>query len=72
MLGALDECDLRVREEAHQVLQEVGLDDVVGVDDADDLDLLGQPARGFVERPGLEPRPVLEMHELEALAQLGA
>ena len=45
---------------------------VVGIHDAEDLDLRGEPRCGFVERSGLEARPVLEMHEGEARPELRA
>ena len=70
VLRGLDEGDFGIRKVSDHRAKPVRLDYVVGVDDADDLDVFGQPARGFIERAGLEPRPVLEMHESESRAEL--
>ncbi|HVD02274.1 MAG TPA: hypothetical protein VNG93_14225 [Candidatus Dormibacteraeota bacterium] len=71
-LGALHEGDVPVGEVADEVLQEAGLDDVVGVHDGDHLVLGRWPPGGLVEGAGLEAGPIGQVHELEARAQLHA
>ena len=61
VLWGLNEGDLRILEMPDHGAQESGLDQVVRVDDAQDLDLVRQPAGGFVERACLVAGPGIEM-----------
>ncbi len=70
VLRGLDERHARVVEVADGLLQPARVHAVVGVDDAEDLHLLGEVLGGLVEGAGLEARPVLEVHEGEARAEL--
>src|SRR5712692_4467333 len=53
-------------------MEEVRLDDVIRVHDADDLDVRVEAARGLVERAGLEPGPAREVDEPELLSKPAA
>src|SRR5262249_59401747 len=69
VLWRLNERNLRVSEMADCVAQPVGLDHVVGVDNADPLDLAWQPPGRLVQRTRLEPGPPLEVYEVKAGAE---
>ena len=53
VLRRLHEADARIGEGRHEILQPVGVHDIVGVDDADDLGVGGgaRPWRGAARRP---------------------
>ena len=70
VLRGLNERDLGIGEVADHRAEPVRLDHVIGVDDADDLDVCRQARGCFVQRAGFESGPVLEVHELESWTQL--
>ena len=70
VLRGLHESDVRVGEVAHHRAKPVGLDHVVRVDDADQLDLLRQPSGCLVQGAGFEPGPVFQVDELEPRPKL--
>ena len=72
VLWRLHECHALVGEVADHFLQEGRLDHVIGIDDAQDADVLRQPPRGLVERARLVAWPGVQVNELEAWAQLFA
>jgi hypothetical protein len=72
VLSRLHEGDVRVGEVGRGRPQPPRMGDVVGVDDGDHLDLGGEPPRRLVEGAGLEARPGLQVHELEARTELAA
>src|SRR5690606_16337674 len=72
VLRRLDEADVGILDMRHQAAQPVGVDDIVAVDDADDLDVGRRLAQREVERAGLEALHALDVEEAEALAELGA
>ena len=72
ILRRLDHADLLIGEIRHEVLQPVRTHDVVGVDDADDLGVVGGVGEREPQRAGLVAVEVVDVDELEALAQRAA
>ena len=72
ILRRLDHADLLIGEIRHQVLQPVGTHDVVGVDDADDLGVVGGVGERKPQRAGLVAVEIVDIDELEALAERAA
>ena len=72
VLRRLHEADPGIGEQRHQVLQPVRLDDIVGVDDADDLGIDRGALHGDAQGAGLEAFDLLGVDELEALAERAA
>ena len=70
VLRRLDEGNGRVGEVRHRGLEVGRVDDIVGIDDTHDLDVVGQVRPAPVEGARLEARPVLEMDELHAMARV--
>ena len=71
-LRRLHDGDLGLVEVRHQAGQPVGIDHVVGVDDAHHLGARIGDLEAVVERAGLEAGPVGEVEEAEARTELGA
>jgi len=55
---------------AHHGAKPVGLHHVVGINDADQLDVLRQSPGCLVQGAGFEARPVFQVHELETRPEL--
>lgn len=72
LLRRLHQADARVGEGRHQILQPVGLDDIVGIEDADDLGIDGGAVHGDAQRAGLEALHLLGVDELEAFTERAA
>ena len=72
VLWRLHERHALVGEVADHLFEEGGLDQVIGIDDAEDADVLRQPPGGLIQRARLVTRPGLEVDELKPFAQLFA
>ena len=71
-LRRLHQADAGIGERRHEVLQPVGIDDVVGIEDADDLGIDGGAVHRDAQRAGLEALHLLGVDELEAFTERAA
>ena len=69
ILRRLDQPDIGVGEGGDEVTQPIRVHDIVGVDDADDLGVLSGVLERDTERAGLEAFAILDVEELEAIAE---
>ena len=72
ILRRLHEADARIGEHRHQILEPVGFDHVVGIDDADDFGVGRGVRERDAQRAGLKAGEILDPDEFEALAERGA
>ena len=69
ILRRLDQADLRIGEDRHQIRQPARRHDIIGVDDADDLGVRRGSLQRDAQRTGLEAFDLVIAQELEALAE---
>ncbi len=69
ILRRLHETDAFIGKQRHQVLEPVRLDDVVGIDDADNFGVRRTVRQSKPQRAGLVAIKIVDLDELEALAE---